>query len=128
MELPTIIAIWFILIWFMQTLATHQNYYRTCYITKISSCSEDIIRCNIKYYKIIADVIRKRLLLKLIKQKERILFDDFIQTFICLMLMIFSIAIVRVIFNYLSTKKRMICNFPSKIGLIYKIQCTIENI
>ena len=90
----------------MQTLATHQNYYRTCYITKISSCSEDIIRCNIKYYKIIADVIRKRLLLKLIKQKERILFGDFIQSFICLMLMIFSIAIVRVIFKYLSTKKR----------------------
>ena len=90
----------------MQTLATYQNYYRTCYITKISSCSEDIIRCNIKYYKIIADVVRKMLLLKLIKQKERISFVDLIQSFICLMLMIFSIAQMRVIFNYLSTKKR----------------------
>ena len=61
----------------MQTLATYQNYYRTCYITKISSCSEDIIRCNIKYYKIIADVVRKRLLLKLIKTKRK----DFVRRF-----------------------------------------------
>ena len=40
-----------------ETLATHQNYYRTCYITKISSCREDVIRCNVKYYKIIANVM-----------------------------------------------------------------------